>query len=466
MTARRPLNPLIYAVVALCAVIAGQQARGNDLDTARARYEECYKLLEENKPCKALAACKEGLKAKDLSTLKTLTSKANQACEQEKKTRVPVCAKGQKLVDSKHCCWEGQIWGLPAGSEEEMCLGKPTSCPPGLIADAFFQTCRRETCEGDYKIFTAEGKCCWPGQSWNAELGLCWGYPRCPEYHAAAPVEQSAASGVSYETFMCMMTDRDEDGVNDKDDECPDDPEDFDLNEVVDGCPDPDNDNDGICDPDLPEKGASARYCRGVDQCKDNAEDKDGFQDDDGCPDPDNDGDGVPDLLDRCPGTDRDVLQGVNTLEDMDGYEDDDGCPDVSPAELAALRPQRNHTWQIIGWSAVGLGVGMVGTGIGLEVWANSMRNEVLEPTASTGPVIESVKQVDVPDLESKANAVGTVGTVLWASGAALMASGAALVLYDLIKQPTYAPEVESDTPRLSGQVGTDYWMMTLSGRF
>jgi outer membrane protein OmpA-like peptidoglycan-associated protein len=49
------------------------------------------------------------------------------------------------------------------------------------------------------------------------------------------------------------------------------------------------------------------------------AEDKDGFQDEDGCPDLDNDQDGIPDLADKCP----------NQPEDKDGFEDEDGCPDL-----------------------------------------------------------------------------------------------------------------------------------------
>ena len=39
----------------------------------------------------------------------------------------------------------------------------------------------------------------------------------------------------------------------------------------------------------------------------------------DGCPDYDNDNDGVPDSLDKCP----------MIPEDLDGFEDDDGCPDI-----------------------------------------------------------------------------------------------------------------------------------------
>ena len=39
----------------------------------------------------------------------------------------------------------------------------------------------------------------------------------------------------------------------------------------------------------------------GADQCENEPEDRDGFQDDDGCPDPDNDQDGILDAADTCP---------------------------------------------------------------------------------------------------------------------------------------------------------------------
>src|SRR5262249_28443501 len=67
----------------------------------------------------------------------------------------------------------------------------------------------------------------------------------------------------------------------------PNEPEDLDGFQDADGCPDPDNDQDGI--PDV------------IDKCPNEPEDYDGFQDTDGCPDPDNDGDGVPDVIDKCP---------------------------------------------------------------------------------------------------------------------------------------------------------------------
>jgi outer membrane protein OmpA-like peptidoglycan-associated protein len=102
----------------------------------------------------------------------------------------------------------------------------------------------------------------------------------------------------------CRDGDTDRDGVPDRLDRCPREPEDKDGFEDADGCPDPDNDKDGVLD---------AR-----DKCPNEPEDVDGFQDDDGCPDLDDDGDGVPDAQDRCP---RDA-------EDKDGFEDADGCPD------------------------------------------------------------------------------------------------------------------------------------------
>jgi outer membrane protein OmpA-like peptidoglycan-associated protein len=104
--------------------------------------------------------------------------------------------------------------------------------------------------------------------------------------------------------YAPLGRDGDGDGILDRDDKCPTEPEDRDGFEDEDGCPDPDNDRDGI--PDT------------VDRCRDAPEDKDGFEDEDGCPDPDDDGDGIPDGEDQC----------RNEPEDKDGFEDEDGCPD------------------------------------------------------------------------------------------------------------------------------------------
>jgi OmpA-OmpF porin, OOP family len=148
--------------------------------------------------------------------------------------------------------------------------------------------------------------------------------------------------------FEPSIGDRDGDGFKDDEDDCPDEPEDFDgfQDTRTDsppgklGCPDPDNDNDGIPDtrdhcpmvPEdrdgdhdedgCPEPDTRDRDGDGIldkdDKCPDDPEDKDGFEDADGCPDPDNDKDGIPDVSDGCP----------LDPEDKDNFEDTDGCPD------------------------------------------------------------------------------------------------------------------------------------------
>ena len=132
----------------------------------------------------------------------------------------------------------------------------------------------------------------------------------------------------------CPDTDNDDDGLVDDEDDCPDKPEDADDYEDTDGCPDTDNDGDGLRDTD--------------DDCPLEAEDSDGFEDEDGCPDPDNDQDGISDEEDKCPnvpgiegkeGCPEDDADGDGIKdrpdqcpgdpEDKDGHNDEDGCPDA-----------------------------------------------------------------------------------------------------------------------------------------
>jgi OOP family OmpA-OmpF porin len=87
-------------------------------------------------------------------------------------------------------------------------------------------------------------------------------------------------------------------------------PEDKDTFEDDNGCPDNDNDGDGLAD--------------AQDQCPMEPEDKDGFEDDNGCPDNDNDGDGIADATDNCP----------MEPETKNGFEDENGCPDTLPEKL------------------------------------------------------------------------------------------------------------------------------------
>ena len=74
------------------------------------------------------------------------------------------------------------------------------------------------------------------------------------------------------------------------------------------------------------------------DACPDQPEDRDGFEDSDGCPEPDNDGDGVLDGSDSCP----------EDAEDIDGFEDESidtlcrTCEDAREAKSLPVRVLAN----------------------------------------------------------------------------------------------------------------------------
>jgi outer membrane protein OmpA-like peptidoglycan-associated protein len=114
-------------------------------------------------------------------------------------------------------------------------------------------------------------------------------------------------------TIVIEKTDADADGVPDLDDRCPDraGPATFR------GCPDTDGDGTPDAEDACPVE-AGEREAQGcpvtkdsdrdgiwddIDRCPVDAEDLDGFQDEDGCPDADNDGDGIVDRSDGCPNT-------------------------------------------------------------------------------------------------------------------------------------------------------------------
>jgi outer membrane protein OmpA-like peptidoglycan-associated protein len=145
---------------------------------------------------------------------------------------------------------------------------------------------------------------------------------------------------LGFNIHFVSAKDTDNDGILDKYDADPLNPEDFDGFEDEDGAPDPDNDGDGILDvddkePNLAEDIDGFEDEDGVpdpdndgdgildvdDKEPDLAEDFDGFEDEDGAPDPDNDGDGILDVDDKCP----------DEPETMNGYMDEDGCPDKKP---------------------------------------------------------------------------------------------------------------------------------------
>jgi len=132
----------------------------------------------------------------------------------------------------------------------------------------------------------------------GAGLGILGGYGS-PTWRAFV--------GVSYafDLSNAIGKDSDGDGLRNRNEQCPEEPEDKDSYQDDDGCPDPDNDRDGVLD--------------AKDACPAKPETVNGVADDDGCPESDKDGDGVPDEVDKCP----------SDLEDRDGFDDQDGCPDV-----------------------------------------------------------------------------------------------------------------------------------------
>jgi OmpA-OmpF porin, OOP family len=160
------------------------------------------------------------------------------------------------------------------------------------------------------------------------------------------------------------VADRDGDGIPDGTDKCPMEPEDLDLYQDDDGCPEPDNDGDKVLDSadkcrntPGPEQNAGCPYGDRDgdaindknDACPDAVEDKDGDRDGDGRPDLDVDGDGVEDCVAGCPegpttpGTDGPSIGAAvmatcdacttgsteQSKEDTDGFEDFDGCPEA-----------------------------------------------------------------------------------------------------------------------------------------
>ncbi|MEM7151933.1 MAG: OmpA family protein [Myxococcota bacterium] len=118
---------------------------------------------------------------------------------------------------------------------------------------------------------------------------------------------------------VATVGDKDGDGYDDEADTCPEEAEDFDSFEDDDGCPDADNDGDGVLDAAQWVDGQWVNNDKkGELDCRNEPEDVDGFEDEDGCPDPDNDNDGILDEPDECP----------NEPEDIDNNTDDNGCPD------------------------------------------------------------------------------------------------------------------------------------------
>jgi len=203
------------------------------------------------------------------------------------------------------CLWSlalGALFGC-AGAELSTRVGRARETLAAARAKGAYRCAPRELARGEANADFAErelGK----GEYFRARdhlesaetaaheaLRLATDEKTCPKAKPAPPRRP--------EPMPDPLADRDEDGVQDVRDKCPDEPEDQDGVEDQDGCPDPDNDGDGLLD--------------AKDKCPLEPEDADGWEDEDGCPEPDNDKDGVADALDKCP--------------NQAGLEAEGGCP-------------------------------------------------------------------------------------------------------------------------------------------
>ncbi|HWN70488.1 MAG TPA: OmpA family protein [Haliangium sp.] len=163
---------------------------------------------------------------------------------------------------------------------------------------------------GDFRHGVTAGRIDLASSTVEAHVGFYYafslGSARKASVEVAAAESEAAVSQEPIEP-----EDKDEDGIPDADDACPEEAELVNDLEDEDGCPEPDADDDGLF-------GA-------LDKCPEEAEDRDSFEDDDGCPEPDNDQDAHADASDECP----------DEAETANGFDDEDGCPDDVPERIA-----------------------------------------------------------------------------------------------------------------------------------
>lgn len=130
-----------------------------------------------------------------------------------------------------------------------------------------------------------------------------------------------------------------------------------------------DRDLDGVVD----------RY----DQCPDEPEDADGYQDEDGCPELDDDADGILDVADSCP---RDP-------EDMDGFRDADGCPDPSQGVVIQVQTAEGRVISDAMTTLEGEQSGLQGSGF----WLAELHEGAYVVTGFADGFMPTVTRFEVP---------------------------------------------------------------------
>lgn len=144
-----------------------------------------------------------------------------------------------------------------------------------------------------------------------------------------------------------MITDKDNDGVPDNIDQCPDTP----GKDLFDGCPDRDNDMLADKDDRCPDEPGTIHGCPDADgdglaDIEDDCPNEKGLMVDKGCPkvDGDSDGDGVADSIDECPNAAGPVnLKGCPD-SDRDGIADKyDACPNAAGKTIFSGCPDTDN---------------------------------------------------------------------------------------------------------------------------
>jgi len=266
-------------------------------------------------------------------------------------------------------CYDTNGWGTCHG--ERRCVeGALTTCD-ALAPNT--ETCNGvdDNCDGFLDEGTGGGPC-----EVTNEFGACPGVDACVdggmECLGVAPIaeicdgQDNDCDGEIDEEFGdldedglpdCLDDDIDGDGIENKDDNCPETPnpgqENFDLDFQGDAC---DPDKDGDLDPDETDCApldasvghTATEVCNGIDDDCDEAID-DGFADldEDGtadCIDEDDDNDGTPDVTDNCPVTPNPS----QTDQDGDGIgdaceDDKDGDLDPDNTDCAPQDPEVHH---------------------------------------------------------------------------------------------------------------------------
>lgn len=157
-------------------------------------------------------------------------------------------------------------------------------------------------------------------------MELSYGNGRRGEDHITFADEKIKEADAKSLSTLCLdpkLQDRDKDGIIDSEDLCPDVPG---VKEYK-GCPNPDKDGDGVCDPWVAENNLQSSFsCQGIDSCPDEPGELAYM----GCSNPDRDGDGVCDKwvsLAGLEGKFKRTCKGTDLCEDLKGLKEYDGCP-------------------------------------------------------------------------------------------------------------------------------------------